>query len=78
MSEELATVRDLIGVGIPFVFNVNKKNILLEIQYNNYVKSKPIYKSELKNRQSYLDCLLKKYYSLIGFIVGNKRTSRIE
>ena len=48
MSEELATVRDLIGVGIPFAFNVNKKNILLEIQYNNYVKSKPIYKSELR------------------------------
>lgn len=48
MSEELATVRDLIGVGIPFTFNVNKKNILLEIQYNNYVKSKPIYQSELK------------------------------
>lgn len=48
MCKELATVRDLIGVDLPFTFNVNKKNILQKIQYKNYIKSKPIYKSELK------------------------------
>lgn len=48
MSEELATVRDLIGLIITFKFDVGDKNILKRLQsVNDYIKDEPIYKEDL-------------------------------